>query len=523
MQQVSGDKAEFQKRIQRASWLLVGSILISRLIGFVREWVLAYTIGANALTDVYYASFTIPDFINYLMAAGALSISFIPLLSDYLSRGEEETAKRVFRSLLSWMGGVLVIFIVVAEIFAEPLGRAIAPGFDAEQNRLLALLLRIILPAQFFFYFGSLAMSVQHTHGRFFIPAIAPIVYNGGIILFGVGLGDQLGITGFSIGVLIGALFSHGLLQWWGLRSLGFSCLPYFSLPAEIRSGLKRYLLLTIPLALSFSLLVTDEWISKYFASALEARALSYLSYARTEMRIPLAIIGQAAGVASFPFLAKLWFSGRKVDYGSTLLRELMKMWAAGPIAAIVLWVFALPATHFIYGGGKFTAVDLQSTAEALRMYSLGVFFWVAQVLLARGFYACQKTWLPSLLGGVCTLLTIPLYYRLAREMGFIGLALAGSIGIAVYCVLLFILLLVHLRKHEAVSDWKPFLWFCGLWVPVILVTFGLCVGIQSLGIYKETRISAFLEIVAVVSLVGLVCIGLLRTVFRKVTGGALY
>src|SRR5262249_8088535 len=134
LRQVSNDKEEFHKRIQRASWLLVGSILISRLIGFVREWVLAHTVGANALTDVYYASFTIPDFINYLMAAGALSISFIPLLSDYASRGEEETAQRLFRALLSWMGSLLIFFIVLAEIFARPLALAIAPGFSPDQT-----------------------------------------------------------------------------------------------------------------------------------------------------------------------------------------------------------------------------------------------------------------------------------------------------------------------------------------------------------------------------------------------------
>lgn len=522
MQQV-GDKTQFHKTIQRASWLLVGSILLSRLIGFVREWVLAYTIGANALTDVYYASFTIPDFINYLMAAGALSISFIPLLSDYLSRGEEDTAIRLFRSVLSWMGALLIAFIIVAEIFAVPLARAIAPGFDVAQIDLLAYLLRIILPAQFFFYFGSLAMAVQHTHGKFLIPAVAPIIYNFGIILFGVGLGNQLGVTGFSIGVLVGAIFSHGILQWWGLRAVGFSSMPYFALPTEIRSGLKKYALLTLPLALSFSLLVTDEWISKYFASTLEARALSYLSYARTEMRIPLAVIGQAAGVASFPFLAKLWFAGRKQDYGSTLLREVMKMWAAGPVAALVLFYFALPATHFIYGGGKFTAADLEATASGLRMYSLGVFFWVVQVLLARGFYACQKTWVPSILGGVCTLLTIPLYSLLAEKMGFTGLALAGSAGIALYSLVLWLLLVHHLRTNGAVADWKPFLKFCFGWIPVIALCAALCIGIQSLGLYQQTRATALLELAVATATIGAVCIGLLRTVFRRITGGPLY
>jgi putative peptidoglycan lipid II flippase len=523
MHQVSKDKEQFHKSIQRASWLLVGSVLLSRLIGFVREWVLAQTVGANSLTDVYYASFTIPDSINYLMAAGALSISFIPLLSNYMAKGDEQTGALLFRSLLTWMGSLLILLIVLAEIFAVPLARAIAPGFAPDQVDLLAFLLRIILPAQYFFYFGSLAMAVQHTHGRFFIPAVAPIFYNLGIIIFGVGLGERFGVTGFSIGVLVGSVFSHGLLQWWGLRSVGFSCRPYFSLPPEVKSGLKTYIMLTLPLAFSFSLLVTDEWISKYFASGFEARALSYLSYARTEMRIPLAVIGQVAGVASFPFLAKLWFSGLKQDYGSTLLREIMKMWAAGPLAALVLYYFALPATHFIYGGGKFTQADLVDTSLVLKMYSLGVFFWVVQVLLSRGFYACQKTWIPSLWGGVCTLIAIPLYPYFSKIYGFAGLALAGSVGISIYCVVLWLLLLRHLRVHEAVATWVPFLKFFFGWSVVIVAMGFVCSGVQSLGIYKETRGSALLELILITAVVGGISVGLLRTVFRRLTGGPLY
>lgn len=502
---------------------MVASILLSRLIGFVREWIIAQTVGATPMTDVYYASFTIPDFLNYLMAAGALSITFIPVVSKYLESGREELAKRIYRTLLTSMGGLLILLILLAEIFTMPLARAIAPGFTPEQFEVLVFLLRIILPAQFFFYCGGLAMAVQQTHGRFLFPALAPLIYNTGIIVCGLAFHSLYGVAGFSIGVTVGAFVSHGVMQWWGLHQLGYSSWPLWDFQPEIRAAIRRYLWLTFPLTLGFSLVATDEWISKYFASSMESRAISWMAYARTEMRIPVAVIGQAAGVASFPYMARLWASGAFVDYGRTLLREMMKLWAIAPLAAILTFRFAEPITHFIFGGTRFTAEDLLNTAEALKMFSFGIFFWTAQVMLARGFYACQMTWLPSTIGGLCSLLAIPLYGEMGRRFGFAGLALAGSLGIAAYTTALWILLRRHLRKYCTGLDTRSFYTFVFGW-SAALVFLGLVAhGLGSLGLYQHTRLSALLELAVVVAVTGGLALGLLRTVFRRLTDGPLY
>ncbi len=517
------DSEKIKKNIHRASLLMVASILLSRLIGFVREWVIAQTVGATAMTDVYYASFTIPDFLNYLMAAGALSITFIPVLSQYIAKGQDALAQRIYRTLLTSMGGLLILMICLAEVFTEPLARAIAPGFSPEQFRELIFLLRIILPAQFFFYCGGLAMAVQQTHGVFLYAALAPLAYNSGIILCGLALNSTIGVGGFSVGVLVGAFFSHGVLQWYALGKLGYSSRPLWDFSDEIKSAIRRYLWLTFPLMLGFSLVATDEWISKFFASNMESRAISWMAYARTEMRIPVAVIGQAAGVASFPYMARLWASGAFGDYGRTLLRELMKLWAAAPLAAILVYRFSDSITHFIYGGSRFTAVDLLNTSLALKMFSFGIVFWTAQVVLARAFYACQMTWLPSLIGGFCSLLAIPLYWKLGASLGFQGLALSGSIAIAIYCTTLWVLLYFHLRKHCADLQTGSFYRFIFLWSLALTGLTAVAEGVGRLGIYQGTRLSALAELVAVVAVTVSLAIGLLRTVFRKMTDGPLY
>lgn len=492
-----------EKRIARASYLLMGSILLSRIIGLAREWALVQTIGATAMTDVYYASFTIPDFLNHLMAVGALSISFIPMLSRYIATGKEDFGKRVFQALSTYIGLILVGLVVLAEIFAEDVCLIIAPGFTPEKMDLLIDLVRIILPAQIFFFWGGLAISVQHTYGRFFLPALAPILYNLGIILFGVLFHKTMGVRGFSVGVLVGSALSHGMLQAWGVFRLGYSFKPLFALTPELKQAFKRYLWITFPIMFGFSLVVADEWITKFFASYLQDRALSWLAYARTEMRIPVALLGQAAGIASFPYLSRLWSEEKYLEYGNTLLRELQKLWAAAPLAALIVYEFALPITHSIYGGGRFHTEDFANTALALKMFSLGIAFWAIQLVLSRGFYAAERTWFPSILGTGISFLIVPIYWALGRTIGFQGLALAGSIGIAFYCFCLSVFLRRHLKHHSPQLDLRSFYQFVFCWLGIILLGRVLAHGIQSLGIYHHTQLSAITEVLVGVLIIG--------------------
>lgn len=512
------------KKIQRASLLMVASIFLSRILGFLREWVLARTVGASEMADVYLASFTIPDFLNYLMAAGALNISLIPVLASYVGRENEEKGKEVYQTLSTILSAGMLVLVLVCQVFSETLASWVAPGFSVEQHDKLTHLMRLILPAQFFFFWGGMANGVQQTHGFFSYSAFAPLLYNLSIVTIGILLYPSLGVSSFSLGVLVGAFLGYGLLQIWGLMKLNYPILPRFFWNEVTRQALKKYLWMSIPIMLAFSLVVADEWITKYLASFMEVGAVSRLSYARTEMRIPIAIIGQAAGIASYPHLSRLWSAKNYTDFGETFTRELQKIWALGPIAAILMLTHALPITDFIYGGGKLTPADLKETAELLQLMGLGVVFWIFHILLSRGFYATQTTWLPSLWGTLTTILFIPVYIKLSRTWGVHGLALSGTLGIGFYVGTLSWLLRRHLKKHQASISFKPLWLFFAQWSLVIVLLGLISFGLSRLGIYQSTRVSALLDVsLSLFVLVGM-AVFLLRKVFsNKTAGGVLF
>ncbi len=177
------------RRVFASTAIVMGGILLCRVLGFFREWTVAHQVGSNAMTDAYYAAFTLPDFLNYLVAGASLSVTFIPVFTKYAAEDREDEAWRVFSTVMTFMGLLLMGLVVVGEIFAPQLARAIAPGFGPQEKRQVVFLTRLMLPAQFCFYQGSILSAVQYAKGQFVIPSLAPVIYNVMIILGGVAAG----------------------------------------------------------------------------------------------------------------------------------------------------------------------------------------------------------------------------------------------------------------------------------------------------------------------------------------------
>lgn len=435
------------RRILQSAGIIMASVLVSRVLGFLRDWTVAHQIGSNAATDAYYAAFTLPDFLNYLVAGGSLSLTFIPVFSKYAAENREGEGWRVFSTVITVMGIVLVGLVFLGELVAPHLVSLIAPGFDPQQKEQVVFLTRLMLPAQICFYLGSILSAVQYAKGQFVVPSLAPIIYNLGIILGGVLLSPRLGMTGFSIGVLAGALAGNLLLQVYGAARAGARFTPNFDV---LHPGFKLFIKLSVPIMLALSLVFADDWIIRWFGSYLQPASITWMSYAKTLMRVPLGVVGQAIGVASFPVLAQL-YSENKLDEMNRALNTTLKgtIILLVPIGAITVAI-SQPLVHLIFSHTRLTAPDLDSTAATLVFFSLGMFAWGVQNILARGFYATRDTLTPAISGTALMLLNLPVYWLLVRQSQHLGLALASSIGIVVYMIVLFALLVRRTENKEA-------------------------------------------------------------------------
>ena len=262
------------RQMGRAAALMMGSVLLSRILGYARDAVIAWQHGATTETDAYFVAFTIPDFLNYLLAGGSLSITFIPIFARYVAEGKEEDGFRSFSTIATVMGIGMLFFIVLGEFLAGRVIPLLAPGFPPAQAALAARLTRIVLPAQIFFYMGGLLMAVQYARKQFFLPALAPLVYNAGIIAGGLLFGRDRGMEGFAWGALAGAFLGNFALQVYGARRGGLSFSPRldFSDP-----GLKEFIRLSIPIMLGFSLVVVDEWTQEDNPEWFPAECEKYL------------------------------------------------------------------------------------------------------------------------------------------------------------------------------------------------------------------------------------------------------
>jgi putative peptidoglycan lipid II flippase len=444
---VPSETQTVHRRIAVATVIVTTSVLLSRLLGFFREWAVAHQIGPGVATDAYYAAFTIPDFLNYLVAGGSLSVTFIPVFAKYVAENREEEGWRVFSTVVTVMGFLLVGLVLVGELFANRLAHLIAPGFGPKEGGEVAFLTRIMLPAQICFYEGSILSAVQYAKGQFVVPSLAPLIYNAGIILGGMLLSSRIGITGFSIGVLGGALVGNLLLQVYGATRAGARFSPNVNVK---HPGFWLFMKLSIPIMLAVSLSFTDDWIIRIFGSYLEAASITWLSYGKILMRVPLGLVGQAIGIASFPILAQL-YSEKKFGELNNILNSTFKVmiFLLVPISAFTI-VESQPLVRVAFAHTRMHGPSLTATGIALALFSIGMFGWGSQYILARGFYATRDTITPAVVGTVMTGLNIPLYWYLVHRAQYRGLALASSIGIIAYTIVLFVLLNRRTQNHES-------------------------------------------------------------------------
>jgi putative peptidoglycan lipid II flippase len=420
-----GERAEVAG-VAAAAALLAASVLLSRVLGYLREALLAYYFGASGPADAYYAAFQLPDLLNHFLAAGALSIAFLPLYTQVRERSEAE-ADRLLATMLGNLGLLAVVVTTGMIAAAGPLVRLQFPAFDPVQHELTVRLTRIVLPAQVFFLVGGVVQASLLARGRFAAAALAPLVYNASIVAGGVLLAPWRGVEGFAWGALAGALLGPFGCPWLDARRR--VRLAVRVAPRE--PDFRRYLWLAVPVVAGFTLLTVDEWYGRWFGGTLGVGAIALLSYARRLAQAPVAVIGQAVAAAAQPALANLWAAGRGDELDRVLGTTLRAVLSLGVLAGAALLALAQPFVALVYQRGAFTAADTAETARLLAVFSAAVPAWVVQQMAVRAFYARGDTWRPMLLGSAFAIGALPLYLALGRRFGVGGVAAAGAIAMS--------------------------------------------------------------------------------------------
>src|ERR1022692_1811545 len=434
-----------------ATLLLITAVMLSRVIGYARDAYIAWAYGAGGPTDAYVAAFTLPDFLNYIVAGGAASITFISIYTRFLAEKRDADAQNTFSIIITVMTAVMIVGTIAAEIFAPQFVRWFVKGFSPDKIELCVHLTRILLPAQIFFYVGGVVSAVLLSHRLFLLPALGPLIYNVFIIAGGVVAGRQFGIASLAYGALIGSVAGPFLINALGAAKIGTGYRLSFDLK---NSAFREWVRLSIPLMLGVSLVTADDWILRYFASS-GIGDISRLNYAKRLFAVPIAILGQATGQASLPFFSRLFGEKKFAEFAATVNASVYRITAASLLLTGWMMAIAVPLIDLVYRRGHFTFADSESTGLYFFWFSLSLALWSSQALYARAFYASGNTLTPMFATTLITLASLPMYSLLFRTLSVTALAIASNLGIAANA--LAIALLLHVRGMVPLSGlhWK--------------------------------------------------------------------
>ncbi|MGA7081310.1 MAG: murein biosynthesis integral membrane protein MurJ [Terriglobales bacterium] len=434
-----------------ATLLLMSTITLSRVVGYIREAYIAYAFGAGQQTDAYVAAFTLPDWLNYIVAGGTASITFISIYTRFLAEKREHDAQKTFSIIITVMTTVLIAGTILAEIFTPQFAAWMFHGFTPQQMQLCVHLTRILLPAQIFFYVGGVVSAVLLSHRLFLLPAFGPLIYNVFIVAGGVIGGRQMGIASLAYGALAGMVAGPFLMSVVGAAKIGTGYRPSFDLK---NPAFREWVRLSIPLMLGVSLVSADDWILRYFASS-GIGDIARLNYAKRLFAVPIAILGQAAGQASLPFFSRLFGEKKFEEFAATVNASVYRITAASLLITGWMMAIALPLIDLVYRRGRFTFADSESTALYFFWFSLSLALWSSQALYARAFYASSNTLTPMVASSLITIASLPIYSLFFKTFSVTGLAIASDIGITANA--LAIALLLHVRGMVPLGglNWK--------------------------------------------------------------------
>ncbi|NPV90675.1 MAG: murein biosynthesis integral membrane protein MurJ [Firmicutes bacterium] len=461
--------------VARATFILVAFNLISKLLGYVREAVIAYQFGTSASYDAFLVAYSVPAVLFFIIN-GALTTAVIPVYSQYSSRDGEAEAWKLFGMVFNVLLVILLVLSALGVLLAPWLVKLLAPYFTGETEQMTVDMIRIMFPLLVFSGLAALFGGLLNARNIFGVTALNAPLTNLGIIASVLALSAVWGVRGMALGALVGGV-AYALVQVPSLLRSGFRFSRGFNLR---HPGLKQILVLMLPMAVSISVSQTYVLVDRILASGLAEGSISALNYANRLIQMPLGLFVTAVGTAFFPTFTQRAADGNYAGLEDGIRRGLRVVILVCLPAAVGLMVLRDPIIALFLKRGAFDLRAAGMTQIALLFYSIGLIGQAAEFILQRGFFSLQDTVTPLKLGLVVVGVNLALSLLLIRPLQHGGLALANSIASLTSMVLLIFFLGRRLTGFWNLEMWR----FGGLTV--------LASGVMGLVVYAVNSQSWF-------------------------------
>ena len=415
------------------NFMNVGAMtLISRILGFMRDILIANVLGTSMAADAFFAAFRFPNLFRRLFAEGAFNAAFIPLFAGALEKKGEDQARELATSIISWLIVFLVVLTILAEIFMPYVLVPFVPGFldEPEKFEFTVLLTRICFP-----YLAAMSLmaaygGILNGLGKFLVAAFAPVLLNIVLIAtlvlltFTIGDDQQNAAIWLVLGVFVGGIAQLGLVRW-ALARTGY--LPRFKLP-KFDADVRRFWVLALPAILTGGITQINIFIGTIIASGADS-AISYLYYADRLYQLPLGIIGIAIGVVLLPELSRHLKGGRNEQAQRAMDQSLLFAMILSLPATAGLIVLAHPIISTLFEHGAFDAAATQKTASALVAFAFGLPAFVLIKLFQPGFFAREDTRTPTVFAAISVIINVGLSLLLFEQLQHVGIAIATTVS----------------------------------------------------------------------------------------------
>lgn len=430
-----------------ASILSIGNIA-SRVLGLVREMVIASYFGASGQVSTFRVASQVPTMLYDFLVGGMLSAALVPVLSDYAHRDRKEFIQLI-GALISVFTIVLALLFLLLEVAAPWVAWLMAAGFRDSDPALLALtvtLIRLMAPAVWLFSMAGLLTAILYAQQRFTFPALATAVYNLCMVIVTPLFARRLGVTSLAFGILAGSLVQL-LLMGWDMRRAHLT----WRLHLDWRHpALRKMLRLYAPIAGGLVVSLFQVGLDRRLASGTGSQSIAWMSSATTLQQMPLGLISVAISLAALPRLSQYFAAQQEDAYRGTLGRGLRMVLLLVAPAAVGLWLLGEPLTRLLFQRHAFTASDTSHVVQALSIYVIGMLFAAIDFPLNYAFYARNNTLLPALVGVASVVVYIIVAFALVRPFGYLGLVWADSAKQASHALIMVALLYAQIGRLGA-------------------------------------------------------------------------